>query len=258
LPPCGFIVNCIAFTPDSKRVVVGTMLSGIAPAKGAPAGDISVWEIPGGKRLKVLDAKKGAFDIAISGDGKQALINGDEGPLSLWDLSEGSKVRDYRAIKAAGRSVFLPDGKQAIVDLVDGPAVLDLATGKVVRQMQKFDGCILAFTADAATAVLGRNDNLILVDLAKGKGLRMVAPGLEVPADGRGPLQRYSVVAMSADGKYIAASGTESLKKGQLLLWSRDVAEPRECYRGGIQDRVNALAFSPDGSLVVRVRPKMP
>jgi WD40 repeat protein len=243
-------VSAIAFTPDSKRVVVATLQSVVAPAEGAPVGGISVWEIPSGKELKVLDAKKGAFDIAISRDGKQAQINADEVPLSLWDLSEGSKVRDYRALEAAGKSVFLPDGKHAIVDLVRGPAVVDLGTGKVVRRMQKFDGRIRAFTTDAAKAVVGRDDNLILVDLAKGTAIRTVAPGLEVPPGGGGPLRRYHIVAMTVDGKCLGASGTEGDKKGRLLLWTAGVEEPRECYGGGVQGEVNAVAFSPDGRLV--------
>lgn len=188
-------------------------------------------------------------NVAISPDGRTALIGSAYGHAKLWDLSTGSVIRTFRRDEGAGMPAVAisPDGTLGASGTYCEISLWDLKDGKLLRTFDNDSSArnvcdinTLAFSPDGKTLLSGARDwTMRLWDLEKGKVIRYF----------RGHGGPVNSVAFSADGK-TALSGArtwegQESRTGALRLW--DVSTGKLLRKFTEQgEGVNSVAFSPD------------
>ena len=113
------------FSPDGK------LLAAAFPYRG----DVTLWDVATGKRLKRFSkiTPKFADQVAFSPDGKTLAVAG-EGVVRLLDVTTGKEVRRLQSV--SGNFALSPDGSLLAHENGDGKIhVRDLRTGKVIRRL---------------------------------------------------------------------------------------------------------------------------
>jgi WD40 repeat protein/class 3 adenylate cyclase len=193
----GCAATNLLFSPDDRLVAAVTDLD--LGGSTAPPAEALVWDV----------TKRG-------------------GPVLDFPFEAGTRQRDV---------AFLPDSKTILVAGQDGTAVVDIATGRQLRQIEGAfaplalspDGATLAATLDPATAV-----SIGLFDVATGQ------PTVTLPA---GHTARIGRLAFSPDGATLASGGDDRL----VMVWDVATGRRRAVFNGHIGD-VKGLAFSPDSA----------
>jgi RNA polymerase sigma factor (sigma-70 family) len=272
-------VYWLSFSDDGKRLLTGT-----------DAPRVRLWDVATGKELDLpsghpreTSKRASRDDIPSSALGltqkevsmfksRQWLVLTAAAAFALG--GEESRGAEAKAKQISARS---PDGK--LVAVADGKSIhfLDNATGKELRRLAGHQDRVtaLAFSPDGKVFVSGGADRSILLwDIATGKILAQM----------KGHAAAISSVTFSPDGKTLLTKDTDkkTLKwdaaTGQLLkveakakqisarspdgklvavadgksIHFLDNATGKELRRlAGHQDRVTALAFSPDGKVFV-------
>jgi WD40 repeat protein len=131
---------------------------------------------------------------------------------------------------------FSPDGKVLVSGGYQEILLWDPASGKLLRKAGKLSGQIraIAFGNDPATVAIaagvpGRSGEVVLLNLDTGA----ITPVHQAKDE-------MLAVAWSADGKYIATGGTDSIVR----------IFPNAIELKGHSDWISSLAFSPDGKLL--------
>ncbi len=245
--------NRVAFSPDSKRLVIG-----------GPHWTLVIWDAATGKEVLRTPADTeempGPFHgLAISPDGRR-LASAEERLVKLWDATSGREVLrlavDYPlgppclAFHPGGRYLACPNRDQAVQvwDLADSKPVRTLRRsrpGKNVRDCvcdlsYRPDGNFLA-AADTTTGFV------TVWDAASGKVVHL----LDVRGEGGGFWDMGFApckVVFSPDGRRLATTGGAW---DPVKVW--DAASGRLLHRleGGL-----AFAFSPDGRHIATVTPE--
>jgi WD40 repeat protein len=228
-----FDVNA-SFTSDSRAVLTSTHQQ------------LSLWEVETGQKLWRLDTNGFRGAVCSPTDPKLALAapHPESGLTGLLDLEQ----RRVRAVFTHGRTTavcFTPDGGQfarwdvaakrlCIERLPDGAAVASLDTSFEPY----FYAQIMAFTPDGRTLAV-RNlhkPEIELFDLPTQQRIGQLT----------GPTGRGHSLAISPDGKWLAAGGGDQT----IHVW--DLPARREVRQlHGHRAAVYALAFSPDGQRLV-------
>lgn len=207
--PFAIIVNAVAFTPDSKQLVVGGH------------HELTVWEISSGKLVKrIYTRAERAYGMEFLPDGKLAVAGGRPG-------QEGD-VRVYN-IKAKGK-------------IEDGVEILDGVNDKAVLVKHLFDVedsvLCLAITPDGKTLAAGGCDRAVRVfDLSEGLDKAKLTQTVENHADW------VLGCAISADGKYLLTAGRDKTAKAWDLKEKQSVVTFPEH-----QNIVYGVAAKADGS----------
>jgi dipeptidyl aminopeptidase/acylaminoacyl peptidase len=102
-------IDCVAFTPDGKKVAGG----------GSLDGTVRIWKTADGAEERVINVGEGVRSVAISPDGKSLAAgcwkgDGKQGEVSLWDLETG-QVKHRMTDQEIGliySVAFSPDGKK--------------------------------------------------------------------------------------------------------------------------------------------------
>lgn len=138
---------------------------------------------------------------------------------------------DYQIFTLA----FSADGKTLAAGSFNKTYLWETATWKL-RAVLPYDGDSLAFSADGRFLALMERDaamnisHVIVWDMVAEKPMRFVPPSC---------LSRCAL-ALSADGKVVAAGGYDGVR-----VW--DVASGAEIFKCCLDDRIEVLAFAPDG-----------
>jgi WD40 repeat protein len=200
-------------------------------------------------------AGNSAWCVAVSPDGKTlAAVSRDR--VRLWELPAGTPLREVRGFRHFRRQysrdvAFSPDGKRLAFRAGDSVVhLLDVATGKpVAEHAEAHRGPVraVAFAANGRQVVTGSEDGSIHVwDTISGRLVHNFPFGPRPWSDVR-------AISLSADGRFLAAGGSEYDPErfqfpGRFMI--RELASGREVRTATFPDRINSVALSPDGGLL--------
>jgi WD40 repeat protein len=280
LEDVGGIIYTVAFSPDGKCLVAGTV-----------DGAVLVWDFQPGKVLHRLKLHKSiVWSVCFSHDGKLLASASEDGTICVRNMPDAT-ARWRCAIKAGMYSLaFSPDGTQLASGGLDGCVRLfEPGTGKEMRQWRVYtqslqcvtfspDGKVLAtaggwdhairlwdpatersvhpvvghtgtvdmvrFTPDGkGLTSWGRDRKLLTWDLARGIQLGKC---LDVPAD----LSPPGVRALSPGGEIFAVAEHDNGIKQTIQLWNTRTGQKLHTLRRH-DNLINSVAFSPDGKRLV-------
>jgi RNA polymerase sigma factor (sigma-70 family) len=265
----------IAFTPDAS-----TLYSANGPT-------VSVWQVATGKELLPRWGHDyGLSSVAWSPAPLPAEPVRERGNDTRWRIAttaeDGVRVWDATGkllypLECGPRSnvAFSPDGALLAVACADGSIqfprpvppgppltgtrlrLWEAATGKEITRFkaEKAHLTFVTFSGDGKTILTAdpKDGSIHLRDLVTGKDVRrfrVTQPQVLNRAE------RYSAVALSPDGKWLATATTRQDKtkgfmgKCPVYLWDMATGRELHCLDAHESD-VYALAFSPDGQVLV-------
>ena len=207
----------VAISPDGRFALVtaATKLDPADPTKTVPDDKVSVVDLTSRTVTQTMQAGPGASGVSINPAGTLALVaNRSEDTVSVFTIDGGKLTPLGKVFFAEGSSpslaVFTPDGTKALLTrdgdsrisvlAIDGSKVTD--TGYAIYAGLRPYAIELAGRGDIAVVanigVGGRdNDTISLIDLQSNP--MHVVYSASVPPSPEG-------LALSADGKYVAAS----------------------------------------------------
>ena len=213
-----------------------------------------IWEVQTGREPRILQGHKGDVNaVTFSPDGSCLASAGQDGTVRLWDFEKGVSIRTLASGDWAVRALaFSPDGKRLAAGRYDKTIIIwDVPTGNEAATLTGPEGYAVndvAFNPDGTLLASAVDDYTIkLWDVVTGRevrsfeGHKMVVLCVRFTRDGRylasgsadGSLRLWEVetgqevsrllepglgtvptMALSADGKYLAAAQNDT-----ILIW---------------------------------------
>jgi WD40 repeat protein len=229
-------VRCVAFTPDSKTLVVGGGFHDLA-------GELRLWVVATGKEQARLNGPHTVVSgLALAADGQTLASASWGGFVQLWDVASRCERERIDIPSAGSPSVaFAPDGRTLAVGGWARNACIKLRCldSGVERTLAAGSGPV-AFSPDgrrlASSGTLPGWETVKIWDPATGEEL-FALRGHQGPVWG---------VAFSPDGRTVASASRD----WTIKLWDVATGAERATLRGHT-DQVDAVAFSPDGKDLV-------
>jgi WD40 repeat protein len=229
-------VGGVAWSKDGKRILTGS-----------DDGRLMLWDAAHGKHLKTYVNEGGCWYVALSSDGKKAVSCGRHRTIMIWDLESGKVTASNSdvSVNVAVRCVtMLPNGKQFAATSFDGAVrVLDLETGKLVRQM---DGAhradngaqFVAVSPDGKRLASCGGDGMVrLHDVETGKQLMEFS----------GHTDLVHGIAFSSDGKRLASCSWDRT----VRIWDVASGKAVQTFDDAHADVITCVAFLPGDGRVV-------
>jgi eukaryotic-like serine/threonine-protein kinase len=221
-------VNGVAFSPDGKRILTGSM------DKTA-----KVWNAETGQAILSLKGHtERVISVAFSPDGKRILTGSGDTTVKVWEAETGQEVFSLKGHIAFVRSVaFSPDGNRILTGSQD-------MTAKVWGADKGQDiVSLVGHTHTVTSIVFSPDGNRILTGSADGTAkLWDARTGKEIHSL-EGHTLGVNSVAFSSDGKRIFAWD----KQKKVLAWSTEDGKPFEPNNPPFAPPHDS-ARSPDGS----------
>jgi hypothetical protein len=214
----------LAYSPKSKLLASAPAIYNV-PRGQLPFEPIFIWDVPTGKRIRVLDGHGQLIQhLAFMPDGNQLISSAADGVI-LWDLVKGTANRNrYKTVNA--RASLTPSGKQLIhwdekVDLLTWDTTTGVK-GIIAASKEEKDGIKAPLELRIAVAPNERcvavgaglaNHKIVIWNLGTGQ----VEAALSHAS-------RLYCLLFSNTGKYLIAGGNE-LRKGYLGRGVLDIWE---------------------------------
>src|SRR5262245_17982869 len=255
----------LVFSSDGKMIASGSCEWGShrghdwprAPQRGEEQSQWCVWDAATGRVLKNQREKGRILSVAIAPAG-DALVCGVGKEVRLYDLARDASSRVLASHYADVTSVtFTPDGT-AIVSASHDQTVkrTNLKTGKLQWQAPGYLEQVnsVAISDDGALLVAGSSDHQFARGRVKADA-EQLGPGFVRLWDARtggmirplrSSMDQVMAVAISSDGRLVAAGGTAKGGPGAASVW--DAATGTVLWSAGDhRQEVLAVAFAPDG-----------
>src|SRR5439155_2896298 len=232
-------VCTLAFTPDGKSIASGCCDWALHRGRNTAyfdrpdPGCTSEWKLwdAGSGDLKRTVTEPGRMrSLAVSADGR-SLVCGVGKDVKLYDLSSGSPGRVVTSHDFDVTSVaFTPDGGAVISGSHDHTAKrVALVTGKLEWHAPGHYEQVnsVALTQDGTLLATGSSDGRFAVRVLKA-GARELGPGAVRLWDARtgrllrrlgDPREQIMAVALSPDGRRVAAGGANPTGAGLVRVW---------------------------------------
>lgn len=232
-------VNCLAFTPDGKFL-----------AAGGWHGDVHLWEVATGKRLRVFKEHRDRLaSLAISPDGKYLAagggfrsayaFSGSDNTVRIWDIAT---ERTVHVLPGNAHTVyalaFTPDSKTLITGS-DLPRLWDVATGQRRLAFASHEHAVvgLCFLPGGTMRTVSLDGTSRTWKTATGSAIHRLALPIASPSD----------VAISANGEHIACGDRD----GTVQVVAADTVRNIRRWPDKYPETVNGLTLSPDGDLLI-------
>ncbi len=195
------VVFAVAFSPDSKRVAIGSA-----------DRSVRVLEVETGKPIfNVEDHADWVVDVAFSPDGKRLATASRDKTTKVFDIDKKESLVTFPGHNQPVFSVaFTPDGKGVASAGEDNRIRIwnPDADGKSIREIGGFGGAVFAmlFTPDGKNLLGAGADKSVRVFTDKGATVRRL----------EGHQDWIYALAVSRDGKMIASGSWD----GEIRLWN--------------------------------------
>jgi WD40 repeat protein len=241
-------IGCFAFSPDSRLLATGDV-------EGAGV----IWSVPDGKKVKEFKDKTQQnpakiYSLSFSNDGKLLAMatGGNQAGFCLYD-TESWKVTGERSWTMSSKvalrqprqystcAAFSPDGKTLVVGTTQHPGIGDLRLVDVkslafsnLGRWSEVNS--VAFSPDGKTIVAGSERNLIFLQNEEAR--RSTNPNMGSKS-GQGHIWH---VTFSPKGNVVAGISGDKAVFWDVENWTKKAWTA--------PDKVNSIAFSPDGKMV--------
>lgn len=207
---------------------------------------LAIWGVQSGKRLQTLVIKEIQYicPMAFSPDGKriaavghrQAGDHGADHLYRVWDLSSGKEIFStvVRNNHSSDLLAFSPDGKRLLASFnsnLEGMYCWDISSERRVWQNKDIGGYSMVFAPDGK--ILTSQQRPQAVDLATGR---------TVPMEKTPPINEYTRLALTPDGRTLLLSTAES-----VIVW--DMVHDKELAT--LQGAGEEIVVLPDGKSII-------
>ncbi|KAG8708632.1 hypothetical protein FRC09_001120, partial [Ceratobasidium sp. 395] len=234
-------VTSVAFSPDGHRLV-----------SVSRDDTVRVWELETGQAVLVLHEYSAYWviqSVAFSPDGRWIVSGLPDKTLRIWDAQTGESA--LRPLHGHGDKLlsvaFSPDGHRIVSGSADRTIrIWDTKTGNMLlRALQGHlnEVTCVAFSPDGCRIVSGSNDYTVRIWDAQ--------TGDPVTQPLAGHSGRVTSVSFCLNGRVVSGSTDKTIRIWDVVDGGEVKPSKPSKASGGHTDKVNSVAFSPEGRLVV-------
>jgi WD40 repeat protein len=229
-------VDALAYSPDGRFLLTGSSDRTSKIWSASASRDITELHVPWNATWPY------AWALKFTPDNHSIAAATAEDPyIRIWDLHTGAETMRLGPHPTYARSLDVsPDGK-LLIAAADGARLWNLSTGECSLLVDQSPPLVegVAFSPDGKSIAAARGSNAELWDVASKQLIRRIA----LPD---GLLFR---IRFSPDGKCLAATTPPTRLPCKLFVW--DLGNPANpLFTKSIGDRIDQLAFSPDGQRI--------
>jgi WD40 repeat protein len=168
--------TAVGFGGDGKTLVVGVM-EGVPLLQNLDSGSDTKFTSGG---------TTGIVDVAMTADGKKALVAMEDGTVKLWDLTTGQILRSLAGPAESSIAISRIGGLIATAGGGDGSvSVWEFMTGRKLRTVNALKGndadvldrTVVSLRPDGGLLAVAMRDDLCVYDVASGKELHCQSIG---------------------------------------------------------------------------------
>ncbi len=215
---------CAAFSPEANQLVTTQI------------GSLGFWSVKDKSVAEVTLAKKWAYSLALSGDGKRLILS-DEGvvkddgaTVQVWNVGSRTKICDLKNVQSDGPLALSPRGQMAAVwSKKRGLLFFDATSGEEFPT-SKSDMTVpndLVFTPNGRSLIVATEDGVRFLDPLTGRELLHLDGG-------QGAVK---CLAVNQKGTLLATGGSDAT----VLFW-----DLRRIARDGHFSRAERMPILPE------------
>jgi WD40 repeat protein len=223
-------IMSLAFSADGKTL-----------ASGGNDGSVKLWNVDDPSIPRTLSGhSQGVQCVAFSPTGNTIASGGADDTIKIWN-AETADVRTLAGVASTVFSIdFSPNGRTLAMAREDKVVqIWNAESGNEVRTLVGHADLVwtTAFSPDAKLLASGSADRSIRIwDLETGRTVKELL----------GHAGAVKRLAFSPDGKTLASGDST----GRIILWNVGTGEKREIPVAADIKQIDALVFSPDGSML--------